>query len=122
MDLRLSPLQKTWLLDLDGSLLLHNGYLRGGDKLLPGAREFTQKAYETGRVIILTARDEKYRDETVSFLKKAGISYHDILFDMPYGERVLINDVKPSGLQTAFAVNLERDKGIDLNIVIDKDL
>lgn len=37
----LSPLPKTWILDLDGTLVKHNGYkLDGHDTLLPGAREF----------------------------------------------------------------------------------
>ena len=28
---------------------------------------------------------------------------------MPYGERILINDKKPSGLRTSIAINKERD-------------
>ena len=28
---------------------------------------------------------------------------------MPMGERILINDIKPSGLKTAYAINKERD-------------
>jgi hypothetical protein len=33
------------------------------------------------------------------------------------GERIVINDNKPDGRQTAFAINLERNKGIkDINI------
>lgn len=121
-ELRMSPLRKTWLVDLDGTILMHDGYLSDGDVLLPGAFEFMRKAYETGRVIILTARDEYYREQTVSFLKHAGIRYHDILFGMPMGERIVVNDKKPSGLQTAFAMNLERNKGVNFEIVIDEDL
>lgn len=122
MELRLSPLQKTWLVDLDGTLMRHDGYLGYGDELLPGAYEFMKKAYETGRVIILTAREEYYKEQTVSFLKRSGIKYHDILFGMPMGERIVVNDKKPSGLKTAFAVNLERNIGVDVDIIIDEDL
>ena len=109
-------------MDLDGTILEHNGYLHGEDKLLPGALKFAKKAYETGMLILMTARSEEYRTETVLFLERAGILYHAILFDIPIGERILINDKKPSGLKTAFAVNIERDKGIDISIVIDEDL
>ena len=40
------------------------------------------------------------------------------LFGLPAGERVLINDTKPSGLSTALAVNVVRDAGL-ANIAIE---
>ena len=37
----LSTLPKTWVLDLDGTILKHNGYKTDGvDTVLPGAREY----------------------------------------------------------------------------------
>ena len=42
------------------------------------------------------------------FLKK--IRYDHIIFDLPYGERILVNDIKPGGLQTSIAVNTQRDE------------
>ena len=39
MELTLSTLPKTWLFDIDGTLVKHNGYKEGGDVLLPGVRE-----------------------------------------------------------------------------------
>lgn len=40
----LSPLGKTWILDLDGTLVKHNGYkLDGHDTLLPGAKDFLKQ-------------------------------------------------------------------------------
>ena len=41
---------------------------------------------------------------------------------MPVGERIIINDKKPSGLITAHCINTERDKGIDCRIVIDPNI
>lgn len=39
--IRISPIPKTWILDLDGTLVVHDGpYIMGKDKFLPGAREF----------------------------------------------------------------------------------
>lgn len=33
-----------------------------------------------------------------------------ILFDMPMGERIVVNDRKPSGIDMAVAINCERDR------------
>ena len=35
-----------------------------------------------------------------------------MLTGMPTGERILINDIKPSGLRTALAINVKRDEGL----------
>ena len=37
--LTLSPLPHTWILDVDGTLCVHNGHLNGGDELLAGVKE-----------------------------------------------------------------------------------
>ena len=47
---------------------------------------------------------------TLDFLAEQGIRYDEILFHMPMGERILVNDRKPSGLDMAVAVNIDRDK------------
>jgi len=39
------------------------------------------------------------------------------------GERILINDDKPSGLRCAYAVSPKRDEGLEnLEIVVDENL
>lgn len=106
----LSTLPKSWIFDLDGTILKHNGYRTDGqDTLLPGVREFFSGLPTEDRVIILTSRQEAYREQTEFFLKANGIRYDEILFDMPMGERIVVNDRKPSGLDMAVAVNLDRD-------------
>ncbi len=108
--MQLSTLGKTWIFDLDGTLVKHNGYkIDGADTLLPGAKEYLDALPEDDRIFILTSRTEEYREGTICFLKEQEIRYDDILFEMPYGERIVVNDKKPSGLQTAVAINLERD-------------
>ena len=59
--------------------------------------------------MILTSRTDEYKDLTLEFLKQNRIRYDKILFNMPMGERIVINDRKPSGIDMAIAVNLERD-------------
>jgi len=63
-----------------------------------------------------------FRDQLESFLNDNGIRFDKILYGMPVGERILVNDKKPSGLITAYAVNKERDAPLELNIVIDETL
>lgn len=106
----LSTLPKTWIFDLDGTLVKHNGYLIDGiDSLLPGVREYLAELPAEDKVLIVTSRTEEYQEMTELFLAENGVRYDVILYGMPMGERILVNDVKPSGLQTAYAFNLKRD-------------
>lgn len=107
----LSTLPKTWLFDLDGTLLKHNGYKTDGvDTLLPGVREYINTIPAEDTIIILTARTDAYKQMTIDFLAEQGIRYDEILFNMPMGERILINDRKPSGLDMSVAINIDRDR------------
>ena len=108
--LRLSALPKTWILDIDGTLVRHNGYkTEQGDVLLPGTREFLDQLDEDDMVVLITSRPEEYREQTEAFLKEQGIRFDCIIWGAPCGERILLNDSKPSGLKTAYAVNCTRD-------------
>jgi len=44
-------------------------------------------------------------------LKDNDLRYDYAIFDLPLGERIVVNDPKPDGLQTAIAWNVERDQG-----------
>jgi len=107
----LSDLNKTWLIDLDGVVFIHNYYLEHKkDKLVPGIKKLFRKINKDDYVILLTARKEKYKELTLNSIKKYNIKYNQIIFDIPTGERILINDKKPRGLKTAIAINTTRDK------------
>jgi hypothetical protein len=112
IEIALSTLIHTWLIDLDGVVTIHNGYKESGDELLPGVIEFWSRVPPDDYIIILTARSSKFRDVTELFLKNNGIRYNAIIFDLPYGERIVINDKKPLGLLTAKAININRDVGL----------
>ena len=110
--LRLSPLPHTWVLDFDGTLVRHNGYKTGEDEWLPGALEFLRSIPQQDCIIILTARFETDAPaKTRAFLDKHGVRYDHLLFNMPQGERILVNDTKPSGLCCAYALSPARDAG-----------
>lgn len=106
----LSTLPKTWIFDLDGTLVKHNGYkLDGADTLLEGAEEYIRSIPPEDKILIVTSRTDEYRTETLRFLEKHGIRYDEILFNMPMGERIVVNDRKPSGIDMAVAVNVDRN-------------
>ncbi len=107
----LSTLPKTWIFDLDGTLLKHNGYkIDGIDTLLDGAKEYIDTIPAEDKIIILTSRTEEYRSITLDFLTQNGIRYDEILFNIPMGERIVVNDRKPSGIDMAVAININRDQ------------
>lgn len=117
-EMMLSTLPKTWIFDLDGTLLKHNGYrIDGVDTILPGAKDYLDAIPEEDRIIFLTSRTDEYRQVTLDFLKKNQIRFDEILFYMPVGERILVNDRKPSGIDMAVAINVERNVFIMPEIV-----
>ena len=78
-------LSHTWFIDLDGSIVKHNGYIV----------------------------DKEFKKKTIEFLKKNKIRFNEIMFDLPYGERILINDIKPNqNLKTSISINLKRNYGL----------
>lgn len=120
----LSPLNHTWFFDIDGTLVKHNGYkIDGIDTLLPGVKEFFDKIPSDDMVVLVTSRKSETKELTEAFLNKNGIRFNTILYDLPYGERIIVNDNKPSGLSVSVAVSLNRDQGLQYKkIEIDPSL
>lgn len=120
---RMSSLGKTWLFDLDGTIVKHNGYkIDGKDSLLDGAKEFLDALPENDKIIFLTSRTMEYQEETLKFLFDKGIRYDQIIFGLPYGERILVNDEKPSGLKMSYAISTKRDVFMQDEFIIDDTL
>ena len=67
----LSTLAHTWILDLDGTIVKHNGYkLDGTDTLLEGAKEFLEDIPEKDMIVFLTSRTDEYKNKTINFLNE----------------------------------------------------
>lgn len=121
--LEFSPLAKTWILDIDGTLVKHNGYkIDGHDTLLNGVSEFFETLKPDDKVVLLTARKEEYLPALKTFLAENNIRYDYLLTDMSMGERILVNDRKPSGLDMSFAINKNRDADLEINYKINENL
>lgn len=111
-NLELSQLPHTWLIDVDGTLVKHNGHKDGRDVLLPGVIDFWRSLPEQDTVILMSARTQQELAQTIKFFKENGMRFDLTLFGLPTGERILINDRKRSGLETAIAIGLDRDAGL----------
>ena len=107
----ISALAKTWILDIDGTIVKHNGYKTDGeDSFLEGAEKFLKEIPESDMVIFITSRKDAERENTEKFLKEHNIRYNTIIYNAPYGERIMLNDAKPSGLETALGYTTKRDE------------
>ena len=119
-------MNKTWFIDIDGTLVRHledDDIDRGvEEELLPFTLEFLREIRDQGDyIVITTARLERHRKVTEQMLSEFGIIYDHIIFGLGSQERVLINDIKPTGsydggaeehpLPTAYAINMDRNEG-----------
>ena len=111
---------KTIFCDLDGTLVKHSNPVKASDpyhklEVLPGThdklREWDSKGYH---IIITTGRKNSLRNATEKQLRTAGIFYDQLVMGFGGATRYIINDKKPNDERdTAFAINLTRNKGIN---------
>ena len=109
-------LRHTIFSDIDGVLWEHlidlPHMMTERPSLLPGVQEkFSEWRAKDYYIILTTARPEGCRRVTEDQLASYGLFWDQLIMGLPVGPRVLINDVKPSGLKTAIAVNLTRNSG-----------
>ena len=113
---------KTFFCDIDGTLVKHpggNNILRVMDpdhelQLLDGTEEFLKWIdYHRHHLVITTGRKESCRKATEKQLQNAGIWYDQLIMGFGGSDRVLVNDRKTDGRTTAFAVNIDRNVGLN---------
>ena len=73
-------------------------------------------------IIFLTARSDYEKPHTMRFLKENNVRYDHIIFNAGEGERIMINDMKPDGLVTAYAINTKRDRFCRTEFVTDRTM
>jgi hypothetical protein len=109
--LEMSCLSKTWFVDVDGVLVKHNGHLTGGDQWFESTLEFLNNISQEDKVILTTSRRQEDINFLIEELNSKGINIYSAITELPHGERIVINDRKPSGLRTSFSISLDRDAG-----------
>ena len=128
----MESLNRTWFIDIDGTIVKHrtNDELdrvieemgeesHNFEEILPESLKFVKNLPEQDTVVLTTARETRHKDHTERLLKSMSFKYDLVIFNLRSGARILINDIKPPGvagnedpLQTAFAINVNRDEGI----------
>jgi len=103
-------------IDLDGTLVENSAEffdpIWGSTKGLPENIAAVNKLYDTGKIkiVIVTSRKPESREATLAQLKREGIKYHDILFDMNHGRRLIVNDfANTNPYRSCDAINIPRD-------------
>tara|TARA_Y100000592_G_scaffold65603_1_gene102074 strand:- start:1110 stop:1790 length:681 start_codon:yes stop_codon:yes gene_type:complete len=108
---------KTIFCDIDGTLLKH----RSPEDIASGVTSSpTEEALQTIKqweangynIILVTGRKPSLEKITKTELASYGIVYDKLIMGIGGGDRILINDRKPNGRPAAWAVNLDRDKGL----------
>jgi len=116
-------MKKTIFLDIDGCIFKHKGNLSTQilepEELLPGVLEKINKWDADGhKIILVTGRKESLRSFTEKQLLKHGIYYDDLIMGVNRGERIIINDKKPTNDMTvARAIQIPRNEGL-INVYI----
>ena len=128
---------KTWFLDIDGTMLKHRNNIQignsqdagaagtehDGEELLPHVNEFLDTIPETDQIVLTTARKVEHREITEKALERFDIlkRVESIVYDINSGPRILVNDIKPAGsednpedeeVKTAYAINVNRNEGL----------
>ena len=84
--------------------------------------EFLDSIPSRDMIIFLAARSTYEKEHTLRFLKENDVRYDHIIFNAGQGERIMINDMKPDGLVTAYAVNTKRDRFCRTEFITDSKL
>jgi hypothetical protein len=67
---------------------------------------YNKKTY----IVLTTSRSDEYGERTLLQLQDLDIKYHQIIFNLPHGKRILINDYSTSNsYPSALAINIKRD-------------
>lgn len=106
----------TLFIDIDGVLVYNSSrYFEpqwGESSAIKENAAVINKLYASGKVqvILTTSRSSDYKNETIEQLKREGILYHQIIFDLFHAKRMIINDYAASNpYKCCEAINLKRN-------------
>ncbi len=106
----------TIFIDLDGVLVENSSSyfepIWGTTESIQENVDAINKLYHTGKVkiIITTARKSAFKEATLDQLKRLGIKYHQIIFDLLHSKRIIVNDyAKSNPYKSCDAININRN-------------
>jgi hypothetical protein len=106
----------TLFIDLDGTLVGNSAeYFSpywGETEAIKENVKFLSKLYNSGtvQIIITTSRTSSSAEVTEKQLERLGIKYHQIIYDLYHGRRILVNDyAKTNAYPSSVSVNLRRN-------------
>jgi len=110
-------MSKTVFCDIDGVIFKQtNGVFAPSATLLPGVIDtFRYWEYMGYRVILTTGRKESLREFTANQLLENGLSYDLMVMGVGVGDRILVNDKNSHGHKKAYAINPDRNIGIQIS-------
>ena len=80
--------------------------------MLPDSREFMNKIPRNDYIILTTAREYRHQWQTEEFLRRNNVQWDKIIYALPSGRRVLINDSDESGEVKAYGISVARNSGV----------
>jgi hypothetical protein len=118
----------TLFVDLDGTLVKNSGQYTdpkwGETDAIESNVKVINALYDSGNVeiIITTSRNERFRQTTISQLQRHGIKFHQIIFGLVHGRRIVINDyAKSNPYKSCDAINIRRD-GTELREMLEESI
>ncbi len=107
---------KTYFVDLDGVLVRSSAeymtpYWGTTEPISKNVKAINDLYLAGNKIIITTGRTREYLEKTYWQLRRAGLLFHDVIFDCGHGARVIINDFAPSNPHPSCeAINLKRNE------------
>lgn len=108
----------TLFIDIDGTLIEQQpvqSYDPHANALLPGSVETLTRWKNDGHhIVLVTARNEKYRNDMGMLLRNLGLLYDQLIMGVGSGPRILINDSKPYNpfMMMARGIQVRRNEGL----------
>lgn len=106
----------TLFIDIDGVLVENSGqYFSpkwGETSAIPENVAIINELFESGKaqVILTTARKSTFKEKTEEQLKRVGVKYHQIIYDLLHCKRIIVNDYsKTNSYKSCDAINLKRN-------------
>jgi len=111
-----TQLYSTLFIDLDGTLVRNSSQYSqprwGETEGIQENIDAINALFDSDRVevIITTSRKESFKSKTEQQLARVGLKYHKIIYGLPHGKRIVVNDYAPSNpYKSCDAINIRRN-------------